>query len=71
MLLPLEPRSFQGQHSLVSAILAVALHAYWHSYKAPGLKRHGLLKQYFLSVGILCNAPEKMDFCGASSWSSG
>ena len=62
MLLPLASRSFQGQHSLVSAILAVSLHAYWHSYKAPGEKRHGLLKQYFLSVGILCNAPKENGF---------
>ena len=66
MLVPLVPRSFQGQQSLLSAILAVSLRAYWHSYKALGEKRHSLLKQHFPSVGILCDAPKKMDFCGAS-----
>ena len=64
MLVPLVPRSFQGQQSLLSAILAVSLRAYWHSYKALGEKRHSLLKQHFPSVGILCNALKKMDFCG-------
>ena len=62
MLLPLAPRSFQGQQSLLSAILAVSLHAYWNSYKAPGEKRHSLLKQHFPSVGILCNAPKENGF---------